>query len=73
VLLRDIARVQIGPEMRRVVADLDGEGEVTGGIVVMRYGENAWPPSSGQGAHSTSCARACRRASRSSRPTTARS
>lgn len=41
VLLRDIARVQIGPEMRRVVADLDGEGEVAGGIVVMRYGENA--------------------------------
>ena len=41
VLLRDLARVQIGPEMRRVVADLDGEGEVTGGIVVMRYGENA--------------------------------
>ncbi len=41
ILLRDIARIQIGPEMRRVVADLDGEGEVTGGIVVMRYGENA--------------------------------
>jgi Cu(I)/Ag(I) efflux system membrane protein CusA/SilA len=41
VLLRDIARIQIGPEMRRVVAELDGEGEVTGGIVVMRYGENA--------------------------------
>jgi Cu(I)/Ag(I) efflux system membrane protein CusA/SilA len=41
VLLRDIAHVQVGPEMRRVVADLDGEGEVTGGIVVMRYGENA--------------------------------
>ncbi|KAA6185419.1 efflux RND transporter permease subunit [Thiohalocapsa marina] len=41
VLLRDVARVQIGPEMRRVVADLDGEGEVTGGIVVMRHGENA--------------------------------
>lgn len=41
VLLRDIATVQIGPEMRRVVADLDGQGEVTGGIVVMRYGENA--------------------------------
>jgi Cu(I)/Ag(I) efflux system membrane protein CusA/SilA len=41
VLLRDIAHLQIGPEMRRVVADLDGEGEVTGGIVVMRYGENA--------------------------------
>jgi len=41
VLLRDIAHIQIGPEMRRVVADLDGLGEVTGGIVVMRYGENA--------------------------------
>jgi Cu(I)/Ag(I) efflux system membrane protein CusA/SilA len=41
VLLRDLARVRIGPEMRRVVADLDGQGEVTGGIVVMRYGENA--------------------------------
>ncbi len=41
VLLRDLARVQVGPEMRRVVADLDGDGEVTGGIVVMRYGENA--------------------------------
>nr|WP_132976198.1 efflux RND transporter permease subunit [Thiobaca trueperi] len=41
VLLRDLASVQIGPEMRRVVTDLDGEGEVTGGIVVMRDGENA--------------------------------
>ena len=41
ILLRDVARIQIGPEMRRVVADLDGEGEVAGGIVVMRYGENA--------------------------------
>jgi len=41
ILLRDLARVQIGPEMRRVLADLDGEGEITGGIVVMRYGENA--------------------------------
>ncbi len=41
ILLRDLARVQVGPEMRRVVADLDGEGEITGGIVVMRHGENA--------------------------------
>lgn len=41
ILLRDLARVQIGPEMRRVVADLDGMGEITGGIVVMRDGENA--------------------------------
>ncbi|MDH5178919.1 MAG: CusA/CzcA family heavy metal efflux RND transporter, partial [Gammaproteobacteria bacterium] len=41
LLVRDLATVQVGPEMRRVVADLDGEGEVTGGIVVMRHGENA--------------------------------
>ncbi|MEY3220789.1 MAG: hypothetical protein RIT27_2146 [Pseudomonadota bacterium] len=41
ILLKDIAHVQIGPEMRRAVADLDGQGETTGGIVVMRYGENA--------------------------------
>jgi Cu(I)/Ag(I) efflux system membrane protein CusA/SilA len=41
ILLRDIATVRIGPQMRRGIAELDGEGEVVGGIVVMRYGENA--------------------------------
>jgi len=41
VRLRDVAVVSLGPEMRRGVADLDGEGEVVGGIVVMRFGENA--------------------------------
>ncbi len=41
ILLRDIAKVRLGPQMRRGIADLDGEGEVVGGIVVMRYGENA--------------------------------
>jgi Cu(I)/Ag(I) efflux system membrane protein CusA/SilA len=41
VLLRDIARVERGPEMRRGVADLDGKGDTVGGIVVMRHGENA--------------------------------
>ena len=41
ILLRDIAKVRIGPQMRRGIAELDGEGEVVGGIVVMRYGENA--------------------------------
>lgn len=41
VRLRDIANVQLGPELRRGVAELDGEGEVAGGIVIMRYGENA--------------------------------
>lgn len=41
VLLRDIAQISIGPDMRRGLAELDGKGEVVGGIVVMRYGENA--------------------------------
>lgn len=41
VLIKNIARVEIGPEMRRGLADLDGEGDTVGGIVVMRYGENA--------------------------------
>ncbi len=41
ILLRDLAHVQIGPEMRRAVAELDGQGEVTGGILIMRHGENA--------------------------------
>ena len=41
VLLRDVAVVQVGPEMRRGIAELDGEGEVTGGVVVMRSGKNA--------------------------------
>jgi Cu(I)/Ag(I) efflux system membrane protein CusA/SilA len=41
VLVRDVANVQIGPEMRRGLAEKNGQGEVVGGIVVMRYGENA--------------------------------
>jgi Cu(I)/Ag(I) efflux system membrane protein CusA/SilA len=41
VLLRDVAHISIGGESRRGVTDLDGEGEATGGIVVMRYGANA--------------------------------
>lgn len=41
VLLRDVARVEWGPEIRRGVADLDGLGDHAGGIVVMRHGENA--------------------------------
>ncbi|MBF0118981.1 MAG: efflux RND transporter permease subunit [Desulfobacterales bacterium] len=41
VLLKDIARVEIGPEIRRGVSDLDGTGDTVGGIVVMRHGENA--------------------------------
>jgi len=41
VRLSDVARLQLGPEMRRGIAELDGEGEVAGGIVVMRSGKNA--------------------------------
>ena len=41
VLLRDVATVQVGPEMRRGIAELDGQGEVAGGVVVMRTGKNA--------------------------------
>jgi Cu(I)/Ag(I) efflux system membrane protein CusA/SilA len=41
VYVGNVAEVSIGPEMRRGLAELDGEGEVVGGIVVMRYGENA--------------------------------
>jgi Cu(I)/Ag(I) efflux system membrane protein CusA/SilA len=41
VLVRDLATVALGPELRRGIAELDGEGETVGGIIVMRYGENA--------------------------------
>ncbi len=41
IYLQDVARVQEGPEMRRGVAELNGEGEVVGGIILLRSGENA--------------------------------
>ncbi|MFM0398092.1 efflux RND transporter permease subunit [Paraburkholderia aspalathi] len=41
VLLGDVARIQIGPEMRRGIAELNGQGEVAGGVIVMRSGKNA--------------------------------
>jgi len=41
LLLRDVAEVVLGPQMRRGIAELDGQGEVVGAYVVMRYGENA--------------------------------
>jgi|TARA_R110002110_G_C13470277_1_gene720497 Cu(I)/Ag(I) efflux system membrane protein CusA/SilA len=41
IRIKDIANVQIGPELRRGLVDLNGEGEVAGGVVVMRFGENA--------------------------------
>ncbi len=41
LLLSDVAEIRVGPQMRRGIADLDGEGEVVGGVIVMRSGENA--------------------------------
>ena len=41
IFLSDVARIQLGPELRRGVAELNGEGEVTGGVIVMRAGQNA--------------------------------
>jgi Cu(I)/Ag(I) efflux system membrane protein CusA/SilA len=41
LLLSDVAEIRLGPQMRRGIADLDGEGEVVGGVIVMRSGENA--------------------------------
>jgi Cu(I)/Ag(I) efflux system membrane protein CusA/SilA len=41
ILLADVARIQLGPEMRRGITELNGEGEVAGGIIVLRSGENA--------------------------------
>ncbi len=41
ILLRDVATVRLGPDMRRGLAEMNGQGEVAGGIVIMRFGENA--------------------------------
>ena len=41
ILVKDLGMVTLGPDMRRGIAELNGEGEVVGGIVIMRYGENA--------------------------------
>ncbi len=41
LLLKDVARITVGPQMRRGIAELNGEGETVGGVVIMRFGENA--------------------------------
>ncbi|MBT7951430.1 MAG: efflux RND transporter permease subunit, partial [Gammaproteobacteria bacterium] len=41
ILLSDVAEVRVGPQLRRGIAELNGEGEVVGGIIIMRSGENA--------------------------------
>jgi Cu(I)/Ag(I) efflux system membrane protein CusA/SilA len=72
VLLRRRRAVQVGPEMRRGIAELDGEGEVAGGVIVMRSGKNARWTIEAVKAKLETLKPACRRASRSCRPTTAR-
>ena len=42
ILVRDVATVQLGPDMRRGLAELNGEGEVVGGIVIIRFGANVY-------------------------------
>lgn len=41
ILLKDVAEINLGPQMRRGVAELNGEGETVGGLIIMRFGENA--------------------------------
>ncbi len=41
ILLEDVSDIRMGPQLRRGIAELDGEGEVVGGVIVMRFGENA--------------------------------
>ncbi|GIX21311.1 MAG: cation transporter [Gammaproteobacteria bacterium] len=55
--LEDVAELRVGPQMRRGIAELDGEGEVVGGVVVMRWGENALATIRGVRARLTELAR----------------
>jgi Cu(I)/Ag(I) efflux system membrane protein CusA/SilA len=73
VLLGDVARLQLGPEMRRGIAELDGEGEVVGGIIVMRSGKNAQATIDAVKAKLALLKASLPPASRSWRPTIARS
>lgn len=41
VLLSDVAEIRLGPELRRGIGELDGQGEAVGGVIIMRWGENA--------------------------------
>ena len=66
VQLKDVGYLQVGYDVRRGIADVDGEGEVVGGIVIMEQGENVLGVSRyAHGASSRSYARRCQPASRS--------
>ena len=63
IRVRDVAQVRLGPDIRRGVAELDGKGEAVGGIVVMRFGENALSViDARQGEAARRCSSRCRRA-----------
>ena len=72
VLLQDVARVELGPDKRRGIAELNGEGEVASGIVLQRFGDNALDVIDNVKKRIAETApSACPRAWRSSRSTTA--
>lgn len=73
VYLGDVARVQIGPEMRRGIAELNGEGEVAGGVVILRSGKNAREVIRRSKRSWRRCKAACRKGWKWSPPTTAAS
>jgi copper/silver efflux system protein len=62
VRVADVGSVQLAPDVRRGAADYNGRGEVVGGIVVMRFGENALGSSTGSRSGSGRCRRRCPRA-----------
>ena len=68
LLLSDVADIRLGPQMRRGVAELDGEGEVVGAVVVMRWGENALATIDAVKERLRSCSEAFPRVWKSSRP-----
>jgi Cu(I)/Ag(I) efflux system membrane protein CusA/SilA len=71
VRLGDVATLQVGPEMRRGIAELDGEGEVAGGVVMLRSGKNAQETIAAVKAKLAELQASLPRAWRSSPPTTA--
>ena len=73
ILLGDVARIQIGPELRRGISELDGKGEAVGGVIVMRAGKNALETIDAVKAKIATLQQASRLASRSFRPMTDRS
>lgn len=73
MLLRDVVSVRLGPEMRRGIAELDGQGKVDGGVVIMPSGKNALDTIDAVKARLEMLKHSSRKVWRSSRPMTDRS